>query len=80
MSFLSIYLNGLKGNGQTLTLFTRSIIPIGCSTFGLFLNLNGLHANVLKLLYLHRISTSYQCKAVCTVIPVSFGLSILIGC
>ncbi len=71
------YLDDIKCNvGQTVTPSTRSIIPIGLSTFGLFLNLNGLHANVLKLLYLHHISMSYQCKAVCTVIPVSFGLLI----
>lgn len=50
------------------TPFTRSVISTELSTFGLFLNLNKLDANVLKLLYLHHISISYQFAAVCTVI------------
>lgn len=50
------------------TPFTRSVISTELSTFGLFLNLNRLDANVLKLLYLHHISISYQFAAVCTVI------------
>lgn len=74
------YLNDLKGKvGQTVTLFTRSIIPIGLSTFGLFLNINRLHANVLKLFYLHHISVlSVQSSMYCD--PGFLWPVDLIGC